>query len=70
MVSSFQKHFSHHVTMPEGNVRLHMMVRFRTDIPNSDMITKAEQVGIALISVNPLYLDNGPSHEFVVTRNS
>jgi GntR family transcriptional regulator/MocR family aminotransferase len=42
-----------------------MMVRFQSDIPDAELIARAEQVGIGLISATPQYLGESPGHEFI-----
>jgi GntR family transcriptional regulator/MocR family aminotransferase len=53
------------VTILGENAGLHMMVRFHTEIPDVNLMTKAEQVGVGLIAASPLYLGRGPGHEFI-----
>lgn len=53
------------VTILGENAGLHVMVRFDTIIPDADLIARADQVGVGLISASPGYLGPSPGHEFI-----
>ncbi|HEY9819064.1 MAG TPA: PLP-dependent aminotransferase family protein [Candidatus Obscuribacterales bacterium] len=65
MVTALQTHFGNCATILGENAGLHMMVRFQTSIPDAELIARAEQVGIGLISAAPQYLGENPGHEFI-----
>ncbi|TVQ14657.1 MAG: PLP-dependent aminotransferase family protein [Leptolyngbya sp. DLM2.Bin27] len=65
MVTALQTHFGDRATILGDKAGLHMMVRFQTDIPDAELIARAEQAGVGLISAAPQYLGNSPGHEFI-----
>jgi GntR family transcriptional regulator/MocR family aminotransferase len=65
MVTALQTYFGARATILGENAGLHMMVRFQTTIPDADLIVRAEQVGVGLISAAPQYLGDSPGHEFI-----
>ena len=65
MVTAFQTHFGTRATILGDRAGLHMMVRFQTKIPDAELIARAEQGGIGLISAAPQYLGENPGHEFI-----
>jgi GntR family transcriptional regulator/MocR family aminotransferase len=65
MVTALQTYFGARATILGENAGLHMMVRFQTTIPDADLIARAEQVGVGLISAAPQYLGDSPGHEFI-----
>jgi len=65
MVSALQTYFGARATILGENAGLHMMVRFQTTISDAELIARAEQVGVGLISAAPQYLGNSPGHEFI-----
>jgi GntR family transcriptional regulator/MocR family aminotransferase len=65
MVTALQTHFGPRATILGENAGLHMMVRFQSDIPDVELIARAEQLGIGLISADPQYLGESPGHEFI-----
>jgi len=65
MVTALQTYFGTRATILGENAGLHMMVRFQTTIPDAELIVRAEQVGVGLISAAPQYLGDSPGHEFI-----
>ncbi|WOD39823.1 PLP-dependent aminotransferase family protein [Nodosilinea sp. E11] len=65
MVTALQTHFGPRATILGDKAGLHMMVRFQTTLPDAELIARAEQVGIGLISAAPQYLGKSPGHEFI-----
>lgn len=65
MVTALQTYFGARATILGENAGLHMMVRFQTTIPDAELIVRAEQVGVGLISAAPQYLGDSPGHEFI-----
>ncbi|MBE9111770.1 PLP-dependent aminotransferase family protein [Nodosilinea sp. LEGE 07298] len=65
LVTALTQHFGDRVTILGENAGLHVMVRFQTQIPDADLIAKAAQVGVGLISASPQYLGPSPGHEFI-----
>jgi GntR family transcriptional regulator/MocR family aminotransferase len=65
LVTALTQHFGGRVTILGENAGLHVMVRFQTQILDADLIAKAAQVGVGLISASPQYLGPSPGHEFI-----
>lgn len=65
MVTALQTYFGTRATILGDKAGLHMMVRFQTKMPDAELIDRAEQVGVGLISAAPQYLGNSPGHEFI-----
>ncbi|PSR18152.1 PLP-dependent aminotransferase family protein, partial [filamentous cyanobacterium CCP3] len=65
LVAALTQHFGSRVTVLGENAGLHLMVRFHTKIPDADLIAKAAEVGVGLISASPQYQGHSPDHEFI-----
>ena len=65
LVAALTEHFRDRITILGENAGLHVMVRFHTNIPDADLIAKAAQVDVGLISASPQYLGQSPGHEFI-----
>ncbi|MBW4462128.1 MAG: PLP-dependent aminotransferase family protein [Nodosilinea sp. WJT8-NPBG4] len=65
LVAALNEHWGDRATLLGENAGLHVMVRFATDIPDAELMAKAAEVGIGLISASPQYLGPSPGHEFI-----
>ncbi len=65
LVAALTEHFGDCITILGENAGLHVMVRFHTTISDADLIAKAAQVSVGLISASPQYLGPSPGHEFI-----
>ncbi|MGB3135238.1 MAG: PLP-dependent aminotransferase family protein [Nodosilinea sp.] len=65
LVAALTENLGDRVTILGENAGLHVMVRFHTHISDSDLIAKAAQIGVGLISASPYYLSSSPGHEFI-----
>lgn len=65
LVAALTKCFGNRITILGENAGLHVMVRFHTNSPDADLIAKAAQMGVGLISASPYYLGPSPGHEFI-----
>lgn len=65
MVRALKTCFGSRAKILGENAGLHLMVRFETAMPDAELIDRAEQVGVGLISAAPQYLGICPGHEFI-----
>ncbi|MBD1918225.1 MULTISPECIES: PLP-dependent aminotransferase family protein [Cyanophyceae] len=65
LVAALSEHWGDRATLLGENAGLHVMVRFAIDIADEELMAKAADVGIGLISASPQYLGPSPGHEFI-----
>ncbi|MBE9077872.1 PLP-dependent aminotransferase family protein [Romeria aff. gracilis LEGE 07310] len=65
LVAALKEVFCDRVTILGENAGLHLMVRFQTELQDAELIARAAQAGVGLISAQSHYLAGGEGHEFI-----
>lgn len=66
LVQALQNHFGDRVTILGEQAGIHVMVRFSTELEDTEIQQRAESMGIGLMPARPHYLKGGGAHEFVL----
>ncbi|MBE9214744.1 PLP-dependent aminotransferase family protein [Plectonema cf. radiosum LEGE 06105] len=65
LVKSLKEHFGKSAEILGEKAGIHLMVRFKTNLSDEEIIQRAAKVGIGMMSANPHYLLNHPTGEFI-----
>ncbi len=65
LVKVLKKHFGKRATILGEKAGIHIMVGFKSDLSDEEIIQSATKVGIGMMSANPHYLANHPKGEFI-----
>ena len=65
LVKALKKHFGKRAKILGETAGIHVMVRFKADLSDQEIIQRAAKVGVAMMSANPHYLTNHPTGEFI-----
>lgn len=65
LVKALKKHFGKRAKILGETAGIHVMVRFKTDLSDQEIIQRAAKAGIAMMSANPHYLTAYPKGEFI-----
>ncbi len=65
LVKALKKHFGKRAKILGEKAGIHLMVCFKSNLSDAEIIQKATTVGIGMISANPHYLVNHPTGEFI-----
>lgn len=66
LIQALNQYFGEQVTILGENAGLHLMVRFHTDLNEQEVVDKAAQKGVKLISAQRYYLQDALKCEFVI----
>ncbi|BAY87228.1 GntR family transcriptional regulator [Calothrix parasitica NIES-267] len=65
LVKALKKHFGKRVKILGEKAGIHLMVCFKTNLSDQEIIQRAAKVGVGMMSANPHYLTNHPRGEFI-----
>jgi GntR family transcriptional regulator/MocR family aminotransferase len=65
LVEALKTYFKKRAVILGEKAGIHVMVRFKSDLSDEEIIEKAAKVGVSLMSANPYYLTNHPKGEFI-----
>ncbi len=65
LVKALKKHFGKRAKILGEKAGIHLMVCFKSNLSDEEIIQKAATVGIGMMSANPHYLVNHPTGEFI-----
>ncbi|NJS16436.1 MAG: PLP-dependent aminotransferase family protein [Nostocaceae cyanobacterium CSU_2_110] len=65
LVKSLKEHFGKSAEILGEKAGIHLMVRFKTNLSDEEIIQRAAEVGIGMMSANPHYLLNHSRGEFI-----
>lgn len=65
LVQALKAHFGEQATILGEKAGLHVMVRLHTALSDEEMIARAANIGVGLISARPHYLSAGGTEEFI-----
>jgi GntR family transcriptional regulator/MocR family aminotransferase len=65
LVEELQKAFGKKVKIHGGNAGMHILIRFNLKLTDSEIIRRADENQVNLLSARPYYLRNAPSGEFI-----
>jgi len=66
LVQCLLQHLGEQVTILGENAGLHLMIRLHTHLSEQDILNRAAQVGVGLVSASFYYLKSGSRNEFVL----
>jgi len=66
LIQALEKYFGDQVTILGENAGLHLMVRFHTDLSDQEVVDKAAEKGVKLVSAQRYYLKDMGKCEFVI----
>ena len=65
LVKVLKKHFRKRAVILGEKAGIHLMVRFKSNLTDEEIIKKAAKVSVAMMSANPHYLTNHSKGEFI-----
>lgn len=65
LVQALKAHFGEQVTILGEKAGIHLMVRFQIDLSDAEIVDRAAQVGVGIMSAQAHYLDAQPNGEFI-----
>ncbi|MDY6899272.1 MAG: PLP-dependent aminotransferase family protein [Cyanobacteriota bacterium] len=65
LVKALKKHFGKRAEILGEKAGIHVMVRFKTNLSDEEIIQRAAKLGVTMMSANPHYLINNPTGEFI-----
>jgi GntR family transcriptional regulator/MocR family aminotransferase len=66
LMQALNKYFGEQVTILGENAGLHLMVQFYTDFSDQEVVVKAAERGVKLVTAQRYYLTNAGKSEFVI----
>jgi GntR family transcriptional regulator/MocR family aminotransferase len=66
LMQAFKKYFGEQVTILGENAGLHLMVRFHTEFSDQEVVARAQQRGVKLVTSQRYYLKDALKCEFVL----
>ncbi len=66
LIQAFKNYFGEQVTILGENAGLHLMVRFHSVFSDQEVVAKAAEKGVKLITAQRYYLQDGGNCEFVI----
>jgi GntR family transcriptional regulator / MocR family aminotransferase len=66
LIQALKKYFGNQVTILGENAGLHLMVQFHTDFSDQEVVAKAAERGVKLVTAQRYYLKNAGKSEFVI----
>jgi len=66
LVQCLLQHLGEQVTILGENAGLHLMIRLHTHLSEQDILNRAAQAGVGLVSASSYYIQSGSTNEFVL----
>lgn len=66
LVRALRHHFGEGVSILGENTGMHLMVRWQTKLPAEELVRRAAEAGVGIVSAALYYLDCAPQDEFVL----
>lgn len=66
LVRALQTHFADRVTILGANAGMHLMIKLRGPFNDEEIVRRAAQVGVGLVSARMYYITQAPGDEFVL----
>lgn len=66
LVRALETHFANRVTILGDDVGLHLMIKLRSRLTDEEVVRRAAQAGVGLVSARLYYLTPAPGDEFVL----
>ncbi len=65
LVQTLKTYFDQQVTILGEKAGIHLMVRLKTKLSDEEIIHRAAEVGVSMVTAQPYYLKNKPKGEFI-----
>jgi len=65
LVQALKTHFGEQVTILGEKAGIHLMVRLKFDLSDAEIVNRAAQVGVGIMSAQAHYLNDQPNGEFI-----
>ncbi|NEP11403.1 MAG: PLP-dependent aminotransferase family protein [Symploca sp. SIO2C1] len=65
LVQTLKTYFDQRVTILGEKAGIHLMVRLKTKLSDEEIIHRAAEVGVSMVTAQPYYLKNKPKGEFI-----
>ncbi len=65
LVQALNVHLGEQATILGENAGIHLMVRLHTNLSDEEIIYRASQVGVGMVTAKPYYLKTAPTGEFI-----
>jgi GntR family transcriptional regulator/MocR family aminotransferase len=66
LVRALEHHFAGRIEILGENAGMHLMARLRTPFGDQEIVRRAQNAGVGLVSARPYYMGQAPADEFVL----